>query len=79
MYAIRSYYDHPRPCKTEKGVAGLNDKTALSRKIASAAGIETEHAHDAGDNTADLAQGGEGLGIPVKTTHPGGDIGPGTA
>ncbi len=70
--------DDSRPGQTEEGVAGLNQEAALAGQIAAAPGIETEHAHDAGDDSADLAQGGKGLGIAVKTADPGRDKRPGT-
>ncbi len=71
--------DHARPGQAEEGVVRLNDEAPLARQVAAAAGIEAEHAHDAGDDAADLAQGGEGLGIAVETADPGRDEGAGAS
>ncbi len=64
-------FDDTRAGQTEKGVLGLNHKTSLAGEITASAGIETEHAHNAGDHTADLAQGCKGLGITVQAADTG--------
>ena len=63
--------DHAGPGQAEKGILRLDEKAPLARQIAAAAGIETEHAHDARHDAADLAQGGEGLGVAVEAADAG--------
>src|SRR5512133_73320 len=63
--------DHSRSGQTEEGVLGLNQETALAGEVAATTGIESEHAHNGGDNPADFAQRRKGFGIAVQTTHPG--------
>ncbi len=63
--------DYAGACQTEEGITGLDNKASLTGKIGTATGIETEHAHDGGDNTADLAKSCKCLGVAVKPPHPG--------
>ena len=58
-----------RPCEAKERVLGLDQEAPLSGEIASPTGVEAEHAHDAGHDTADLPQRSKGIGVAVKATH----------
>ena len=70
-------FDHAGAGQTEEGLVGLDEKAALTREIAAAAGVEAEHAHDARYHPADFPQGGKSLGIAVKSADAGGNEGAG--
>ena len=67
-------FHHAGAGQAEKSFVGLDQEAALARQVGAAAGIEAEHAHDAGHHAADLAQGGEGFRIAVEAAHPRGYI-----
>ncbi len=68
---------HAGAGQAKKSIPGLDKETALAGQITAAAGIKPEHAHNAGNDTADLAQSGKGIGIAIQPPNTSGNVGAG--
>ena len=68
---------YPRAGQAEKSFIGLDQEATLSRQVGATAGVEAEHAHDAGHYTADFAQCCKSFRIAVQTPDTGWNIGAG--